>query len=154
MTLYEIDKEILDCIDQETGEIVDADKLTALQMQRDEKREKVALWIKNLRANAAACHEEKRLIGEREDAYRKKADSLEAWLDSASDGEPLVTGRVEIKWKKSSIVHVWDMNSVPDQFVVRKESVTADKNAIRKALKDGEDVPGCKIVVKNNIQIK
>lgn len=37
MNLYEIDNAILECVDQETGEIIDTDKLTSLQMARDEK---------------------------------------------------------------------------------------------------------------------
>ena len=56
--LYEIDQEILDCIDMETGEILDLEKLTALQMERERKLEGVALWIKDLNAEAAAVKEE------------------------------------------------------------------------------------------------
>ena len=33
--LYEIDQAILDCVDLETGEILDPEKLDALQMERD-----------------------------------------------------------------------------------------------------------------------
>ena len=50
MKLYEIDEQILNCIDAETGEIIDADMLNALQMERDAKIEGVALWIKDLKA--------------------------------------------------------------------------------------------------------
>ena len=48
MRLYEIDEAILSCIDTDTGEILDADKLNALQIEREEKLENVALWIKKL----------------------------------------------------------------------------------------------------------
>ena len=58
MTLYEIDQQLLDCIDLETGEIIDAEKLTELTMERDEKIEKVALWIKELKAEAEALKAE------------------------------------------------------------------------------------------------
>lgn len=54
MTLYEIDQAILACIDEESGEIIDADALAELSMERDKKVEGVALWIKNLRADAPA----------------------------------------------------------------------------------------------------
>ena len=47
MTLYEIDNAILECIDLETGEIIDTDKLDALQLERETKIENVALWIKD-----------------------------------------------------------------------------------------------------------
>ena len=42
--LYDIDAAILDCVDQETGEILDPEKLDALQMEREQKLEGVALW--------------------------------------------------------------------------------------------------------------
>ena len=47
MTLYEIDNAILDCIDLETGEIIDVDKLNELQLEKETKIENVALWIKD-----------------------------------------------------------------------------------------------------------
>ena len=53
-TLYEIDEEILDCVDQETGEIIDPEKLAQLQMDFDKKVEGIALWIKNLLSDAEA----------------------------------------------------------------------------------------------------
>ena len=48
MTLYEIDDAILSCIDMETGEIIDEEKLTALTMERDAKISGVENYSKNL----------------------------------------------------------------------------------------------------------
>ena len=45
MTIYEINEEILNCIDLETGEIIDIDKLNELQLEKDAKIENVACWI-------------------------------------------------------------------------------------------------------------
>ena len=53
-SLYEIDQAIMACLDFETGEILDADRLNALQMERQDKVESVVLWIKNLAADAIA----------------------------------------------------------------------------------------------------
>jgi hypothetical protein len=36
MKLYEIDNAIMDCVDMETGEIIDVERLSALQMERDQ----------------------------------------------------------------------------------------------------------------------
>lgn len=46
MNLYEIDEAIMDCVDMETGEIIDSDKLAELQIARDDKVEgvEVARW--------------------------------------------------------------------------------------------------------------
>lgn len=57
-TLYEIDEEILNCVDQETGEIIDPEKLAQLQMDFDKKVEGIALWIKNLLSDAEAIKAE------------------------------------------------------------------------------------------------
>ncbi len=43
-TLYEIDAAIMDCVDAETGEIIDEEQLTTLLMERSAKLEGVALW--------------------------------------------------------------------------------------------------------------
>ena len=59
MNLYEINEALYGCVDEETGEIIDAEKLEALSLAFDEKVENIALWIKNLLADAAAIKAEK-----------------------------------------------------------------------------------------------
>ena len=57
MTLFELNDALRNFnleIDEETGEILNAAELDALEMQRDEKIENIALWIKNLKAEAEA----------------------------------------------------------------------------------------------------
>ena len=54
MNLYEIENEILKCVDEETGEIFDVEKFEALELARDVKIENICLWIKNLKAEAEA----------------------------------------------------------------------------------------------------
>ena len=51
-SLYEIEEQILNCVDLETGEIIDEEALANLSMERDTKVENIALWIKNLLAEA------------------------------------------------------------------------------------------------------
>ena len=50
--LYQINEQILGCVDMETGEIVDMDKLQELQLEFDQKVEGIACWIKNLLSEA------------------------------------------------------------------------------------------------------
>ena len=66
MKLYEIDNAILECIDMETGEVIDAEKLDALNIERDAKIENVVLWIKDLKAEAEAIKAEKLTLAERQ----------------------------------------------------------------------------------------
>lgn len=71
-TLYEIDAAILECVDAETGEIIDPDALTALTMQREQKIENVALYYKNLLSDAAQYKAEKDVFAEKERRAKKK----------------------------------------------------------------------------------
>ena len=58
MNIYQIDQEILNLVDPETGEIMDWEAFDALQMAREAKIENVACWYKNLVAEAAAIRQE------------------------------------------------------------------------------------------------
>lgn len=67
--LYEINESIVAAfergIDAETGEILSEkalEELAKLEMERDEKVEGIALWIKNLLADAEVLKKEKRCL--------------------------------------------------------------------------------------------
>ena len=47
MNLFQIDDAIMECIDQETGDIIDVEKLDALEMEREKKISNTACFIKN-----------------------------------------------------------------------------------------------------------
>lgn len=72
MTLYEINNAILECVDMETGEIIDSDKLSELQIALDEKIENVALWIKDLKAEAEAIKKRPTLSPSLKKSLRKQ----------------------------------------------------------------------------------
>lgn len=72
MNLYEINREILSCIDYETGEILDVQRLEMLEIAKEKKIENVALWIKNLESEAAALKKEKDSFAQREKSVKKQ----------------------------------------------------------------------------------
>ena len=75
--LYELERALAEFeleIDEETGEILNADELDALQMERDIKIENIALWIKNLKADAEAYKKEKESFYQKERAAKNKAE--------------------------------------------------------------------------------
>lgn len=153
-SLYEIDYEIMNCIDFETGEVVDVEKLTSLQMEREHKIEGVALWVKNLKAEAAAYKAEKAAFADREKRAQNKIESLEKWLTNALNGEKLNTNRVAISFRKSKAVEIQDDSKIPDNYMNETVTFTPDKKGIKESIEYGLDVPGCELVERNNIQIK
>jgi hypothetical protein len=152
--LYEIDKEILNCIDLETGEIVDTEKFDGLQIEREQKLENIALWYKNLQSEAMAYKIEKDVFAEKQKRSEQKADSLKKYLDSALHGSKFATVKVDISYRKSASVNVLDIDKLPEEFKKSVTTVSADKTEIGKAIKLGKTIDGAELVENNNIQIK
>ena len=46
-SLYQIEEAIMDCVDMETGEIIEIERLDQLQMEREVKIENIELIMKN-----------------------------------------------------------------------------------------------------------
>ena len=153
VTLYEINDEILNCVDEETGEIIDPEKLSRLQMESDDKVEGIALWIKNLLSEAAAIKTEKDKLGERQKACENKAKNLKEYLSGFLAGQKFKTPRVAISYRKSESVNVSDIGKIPEEYLKRKDP-EPDKTAIKAAIKSGQIIDGAEIVVNQNIQIK
>ncbi|MBO7711086.1 MAG: siphovirus Gp157 family protein, partial [Lachnospiraceae bacterium] len=110
--LYEIDQAILDCVDLETGEILDPEKLTALQMEREAKLEGVALWVKDLKAEAEAVKAEADKLNARKKALDNKIEAIKAWLLYALNGEKLKTARCNVYQTHNTKLNVIDEQSV------------------------------------------
>ena len=157
MTLYEINTSITNAIehgcDTETGEIISADELDALQIAREEKIENIGLLIKNLNAEAAALKAEKDAFAARQKSAENRVEWLKRYLANNLNGETFKTSRIAMSWRKSDAVEIQSMESVPEAYMKYKDP-EPDKMAIKKALKAGECVPGCVLVEKNNLQIK
>lgn len=153
-TLYDIDRAIMECVDAETGELIDPEKLSALMMERSEKIESVALWVKNLRSDALAYKAEKEAFADREKAASHKADQLEEWLKDACAGNAFKSVRCTVSFRKSEQVHIPDESCVPAEYKKATTTYKPDKKAIKAALKSGLEVAGCALVDNLNISIK
>lgn len=151
--LYDIEDAILECVDMETGEIIDCDKLAELQMERDEKIQNIALWIKNLEADAEAYKKEKDSFAEKQKAAENKAKKLKEYLSTFLDGQAFKSARVNISFRSSEAVNITDISKIPEQFLKYAEP-TADKTEIKKMLKTGFAIDGAELVSNRNIQIK
>ena len=158
MNLYEIENEIMSCVDMETGEINDVDKLQQLEMERDIKIENIALWVKNLEADAKAYKEEKDSFAQKQKSAENKAKSLKEYLRNFLAGENYKSTKVNVSFRASKSVDVFNMDALMryddcDCYLKYAEP-TADKTAIKEAINNGVEIPGCRIVENQNIQIK
>ena len=155
--LYEIDAKIMECmancIDPDTGEIINTEQLEALQMERQTKLENVALYIKNLKADAEMYKAEKQAFEKRQMDAIKEANSLTEWLKKALDGQKFKTEKTEVRFRKTQkveILDIWDLN----EDLLKYSDPTPDKAAIKRAIKAGEEVKGAKLVDDISMTIK
>lgn len=153
MKLYEINEQITTCFDSETGELIDPDKLNDLQIAKDEKLENLALWYKDLLAEANALKEEKEVFAAREKAAKNKAESIKNYLSFVLNGENFKTTKCALSFRTSERTIVDDIHSIPKSFLKYSEP-KADLTEIKKAIKNGEEIKGAHLEEMQNIQIK
>ena len=151
--LYEINAAILSCVDLETGEIIDVEQLAALQMEREQKIENVALWYKNLLSDAAQYATEEAAFKKKKQQAQAQAERVKAYLLDALQGEKYKSARVSISYTSSSRVIVDDVLNLPPRFV-RFQDPEPNKTEIAAAIKAGEEVNGAHIERSQSIVIK
>ena len=159
-TLYEINEQILRrvkdgdmVVDTETGEVIDAAALDALQMARDEKLTNIGKWILDLKADAKAIREREISLAERRKAKENKAEQLMDYMNMILAGKKFECADFKASYRKSQAVEVTDAEKIPAPYLIIQEP-KVDKAGIKKALKTGEDIPGAKLVERNNLSIR
>ena len=154
-TLYELDERIMKFnldIDEETGEILNADDLDKIEMERNTKIESIGLMIKNLRSDAEAYKREKESFLKKEQTAKKKEEWLKNYLSESLKGEEFKTDRVQIKYRSSKAVEILDETKIPKKYFIPQEP-KVDKTSIKKAIVEGETVEGATLVERNNIPV-
>lgn len=161
MTLYEINQAMLDCIDMETGEIIDVERLNELEMAKAEKIENVVLWIKNLDAETDAIIAEMEALMKRRRVKENKAYQLRQYLNEALEGQRFETARCAVGYRKSQAVEIEDekaflawVNASGRDDLLTYQQPKVNKTEVKAALKTGLEIPGAALVEKKNMQIK
>ena len=153
MTLYEIKAGIADCIDEETGEILDYEKLDGLQLERDEKIENIVFLIENTKNDIAGLKEQEDIFKARRKAAEKKLESLKGYLSYDLGGQKFETVKAKVSFRKSEAVIVENEAKIPKDYWVEKVTEGIDLTAIKNALKAGKGVDGARLEERLNPQI-
>ena len=152
--IYEIDNDILACVDAETGEIIDPKKLDALEMERDAKVEGVLCWYKDLKAENEALDNEIRALQARKKTNTNTMESLKYWSKNALAGEKFKTAKVSVSYRKSSSIVIDDIAKIPQNYYKEPKEDWIAKTMIAEALDHEIEVPGAHQEEKQNIVIK
>ena len=160
MKLYEISDAIraaLDHIelDEETGEILSSDALHAVEAQAAEKIEATALYLRELDAEAKAAKDEADRMIARVKSMQKRSDYLKAMLIEALHVTGKVkTARVTVSIRTTQAVAVDEGANLPEAYTTAKTTVSPNKVAIKQALLDGVEVPGCHLEARESVSIR
>jgi hypothetical protein len=155
-SIYDIVDDIKACmeqVDEETGELLNVEKLDSLLMEKEKKLEGVALWWIELGEDIETIKSQKQRLADKQKAVEKQREQIKEYLSKALDGEKLSTALVKISYRKSESVEVTDLTEL-DEIYLKYAAPTVDKAAVKKALKAGTVLNGVRLVESNNIQIK
>ncbi len=151
-SLYEIDQDIMSCVDKETGEL-DVDKLDVLKVERKAKLEKIALWIKNLENDINGIKGEVQNQLERIRKKEYKLLRLKKYLSDALDGQGFETAKVDVRFRKTTRVNITDYSKIPDVYM-RYKQPEPDRKALRAALSIGIEIEGVTLTDNLSMSVK
>ena len=162
MTFREIDERLLALVDQETGEILNLEAFDALQMERNAKAENMALWVLDLKDEAAAIDAEMKRLRERKSAAERKIDSLKKYLQIVTDGQKMKTPLVSVSYRNTTAIQIddaaavikWAQDTDRDGEVLKYVDPEISKTAVKALLADGVEVPGVSMVSNVSTVIK
>lgn len=160
MKLYEIAPALrfaLDdiVVDEETGEILSSDALHAVEAQAAEKIEATALYLRELDAEAKAAKDEADRMLDRVKSMQKRSDYLKAMLlDALHATGKVKTARVTVSIRTTQAVEVSEGADLPEAYTTVKTTVSPNKVAIKQALSDGIEVPGCHLEARESVSIR
>lgn len=152
--LYEIDQEILDCVDFETGEILDEEKLEALEMERDKKIEGIILWRKDILAEEEAVKAEAKKLYDRAKVLDNKAEHLKQYIEKALNGNKFKTERCSVSYRKLTSVVIDSLHDIPIEVWKDLAEDWISKTKIKELIESGKEVKGAHIEEKQSIIIK
>lgn len=141
----------------ERHESVGREEFDKLEVDYGEKVENIGKLIQSLRATADALDTESARLKARAASIKRKIDWLKSYVvDSMRTlGRDKIEGGVlVVSLTRNQRVELSDIQPIPDRFVTVVEEQKIDKAGIRQALKDGEDVPGARLVDTHSIKIR
>jgi hypothetical protein len=148
-------------IDQETGEI-DIEAFNGSQIALKEKQLAVVAWLKNNDANITLLDGAIKELQARKKALEGRFENLKSYLyknmkeNKISEISALdMTFSAKLKLNPPSVL-IEDEAAIPSEYltVPVMPLPAPDKTLIKDAIKAGKEVPGCKLVQAERVEIK
>lgn len=150
---------LVNSADEETGEIdtVISQALEAKGKEFVEKAVAVATVYRRLEIDICDLDGEIKRLTAIKNRLTKQSTRLKESLTVACErtGTTNINGiHANISFRKSEETVIDDINFLPKEYLTEKITYSPNKTKIKEAIKNGEEVQGAHIEVKQNIQIK
>ena len=142
-------------IEEGTPPEVFAEALQAIDGEASEKLEAYAMVLKNIDSDINGVDAEIKRLQERKRSMESNVARMKenmAMLLQTVEGNKLKTDKFTFSFRKSTVVKVEDETIIPPQFIKTEWKVS--KSDLAKALKEGEQIPGARLVENQSLQIK
>jgi len=160
MNLYEITRDAI-----ELASLLETEELTpeleqALVINQEQLQAKAGNYAKviaNIQSDADAIDNEIKRLKAMKESKERAIDRLKSAVKNAmlvSNIEKIESPLFKLSIRKSEAVEVDIVEALPGAFINVKNVVTADKVAIKEAIKRGEYVTGARLIENFNLQIK
>lgn len=139
--------------DEDDTELEEYSKTLAIQEKN--KVNAIVGFLRETELTAESAEIEAKRLSEIAKFYKNRAERIKQsvkWAMESHGIEKIETDMFRLSFRKSESVLVDDVEVLPKEYVVLKKS--ADKTAIKKAIKDGINVEGARVIANNNLQIK
>ena len=132
------------------------DTLEAIDGEFDIKVQNICALVKEYKYNIEVVKAEKKRLDEVAKGYENKATWLESYLHQQLEKtgnlkSTMLYGPHKLTFRKGVSTEVTDMNALPIEFI--KTKVEADKTAIKKALQEGIEVTGARLVDTTSFKV-
>lgn len=163
MNLFEINQNLRAIVndgfsvDLETGELLfDESDLNELESTRAEKFLAIGKIVKEKEAFAKSIKEQEKAMAERRKVLENEVARLKSWaLINMTEKDKFEDSQIKVSYSKGSeSVEVLNLEALDPKYIVEKYSHTADKKAIKEALKSGENTKGVILVRNASLRIK
>lgn len=142
-------------VDTETGEIFSlAERLDALEVEKSEKLESVAIYLDDLVFKGAAIDERIKYLQALKKSLQGQTERLGEYLLYATENKGFEGKNVSVKVTKSQRVIIEDESLVEPHFQKVETKITPDKVAIKNALKDGVVLPYAQLKTFYSVKVK
>lgn len=163
MNLFEINQHLRAIVnngfsaDLETGELLfDESQLNDLENTKAEKFLAIGKMIKEKEAFAKNIKEQEKSMAERRKFIENEVIRLKDWaLSNMEEKEKFEDAQIKVSYSKGSeSVEIEDLEKLDPKYLVEKHIHTADKIALKEALKSGEFIEGVTLKRKPSLRLK